>query len=83
MFEFVVETVTVENGRVLLIGIVNSGDILLGAKIRAIVCSHSERKFDCDPACPTVREIVACRKQLDVLSSGWCGRLWLDGVWCR
>jgi hypothetical protein len=80
MFEFLVETVSVENGRVLLIGVVTSGDIYLGAKIRTIVSSHSERKFDCDSASPTIKEIVTYRKQLDVLSSGWNGRLWIDGI---
>lgn len=80
MFEFVVETVSVENGKVLVIGYVSSGEIRLGAKIRAIVSSHSERKFDCDPASPTIKEIVTYRKQLTVLSSSWNGRLWLDGI---
>jgi hypothetical protein len=80
MFEFVVESVSVENGRVLLIGYVSSGDIHLGAKIRAIVSSQSERKFDCDSASPTIKEIVTYRKQLQVLSSSWNGRLWLDGI---
>jgi hypothetical protein len=82
MTEFLIHDNKIENGDLVVTGIVNAGTIRPG-----LIFSHAEPTEifrgnfgeDLKTVNLTVKRIVAYQQELDELSTGVSGQLWLDG----